>query len=293
MKSALFALILLFTFFCTPLKAQKTHTDSTDQKKVNKIVWAESGIYLATMTGLAILWYEDLSTPFRFFNDAKQWQGIDKLGHGFTAFHLTNGNAMLLEKAGIPRKRAYWTSTAISITAMAGIEVLDGFSPSYGASVPDLMANTVGALMPLQTLWWNDIYIHPKYSFHTTPYARLRPNTLGSSAFEYWLKDYNGQTYWLSTNFNLFSPNNSFPDWLAFSIGYGAEEMVYGSPQENRANGYRAVRSLYFSLDVDFTKFAPENKWLKVLFFGLNMIKVPLPTFELKNGEMRFHPIYF
>jgi hypothetical protein len=45
--------------------------------------------------------------------------------------------------------------------------------------------------------------ITPKFSFHTTQYAQYRPNVLGSSLAEQILKDYNGQTYWLSVNLHL------------------------------------------------------------------------------------------
>jgi hypothetical protein len=60
------------------------------------------------------------------------------------------------------------------------------------------------ALFVSQELLWKEQRITPKFSFHTTQYAQYRPNVLGSSLAEQMLKDYNGQTYWLSVNLHSF-----------------------------------------------------------------------------------------
>ena len=39
------------------------------------------------------------------------------------------------------------------------------------------------------------------------------------------LKDYNGQTYWLSANLKSFFKKSNVPTWLNISVGYGAEGM--------------------------------------------------------------------
>ena len=63
----------------------------------------------------------------------------------------------------------------------------------------------------------------PKFSFHTTKYASLRPNVLGSSLSEEIFKDYNGQTYWLSVNLHSFFKSSKLPKWLNLAAGYGAD----------------------------------------------------------------------
>ena len=42
------------------------------------------------------------------------------------------------------------------------------------------------------------------------------------------LKDYNGQTYWLSANLKSFFPGSNIPPWLNVAIGYGADGMFGG-----------------------------------------------------------------
>jgi hypothetical protein len=85
------------------------------------------------------------------------------------------------------------------------VEVFDGFSAEWGASTGDLIANATGtALYVSQELLWKEQRITPKFSFHSTKYAALRPDVLGSSLPEKNSKDYNGQTYWLSINLFFF-----------------------------------------------------------------------------------------
>jgi hypothetical protein len=53
---------------------------------------------------------------------------------------------------------------------------------------------------------------HTKIFFSYHAYAQYRPNVLGSSLAEQMLKDYNGQTYWLSIYTPSIKAQN--PKWL-------------------------------------------------------------------------------
>jgi hypothetical protein len=56
--------------------------------------------------------------------------------------------------------------------------------------------------------------ITPKFSFHLTDYASKRPDVLGSNLPERIIKDYNGQTYWLSVNLHSFFKQSKIPNGL-------------------------------------------------------------------------------
>jgi hypothetical protein len=137
----------------------------------------------------------------------------------------------------------------------------------------------------------------PKFSFHTTPYASARPTVLGSSATEQILKDYNGQTYWLSVNLHSFSKDSKIPKWANVAFGYGAEGMITGNdefvntiflPESKR------TRQFYFSFDADLTKIQTKSHLLKTVFHVFNSIKIPAPTFEINSrGSFKFHYLYF
>jgi hypothetical protein len=95
-----------------------------------------------------------------------------------------------------------------------------------------MAANAMGTgLYVGQELLWQDQRLLLKYSFHRTDFAQVRPNVLGDGLTEEFLKDYNGQTYWLSANINSFLNLDFIPDWLNLAFGYGADGMLTGNPQ--------------------------------------------------------------
>ena len=110
------------------------------------------------------------------------------------------------------------------------------------------------------------------------------------------LKDYNGQTYWLSFNVHSFTKDSFTPKWLNVAIGYGGEGMLYGNDAEAIENGIiqNPFRQFYLSLDVDLTKITTKYHFLKTLFSVFNTIKIPAPTLQYDeyNG-LRAHFIYF
>lgn len=68
---------------------------------------------------------------------------------------------------------------------MSTIEVFDGFSTGWGASANDLLADFSGVLIySSQYLEWKEERIVPKFSYHFTHYAYLRPEELGNNAAE-------------------------------------------------------------------------------------------------------------
>jgi len=284
---------LVFFSFQNTSNAQD-QKDSIDKKRIRKIILAESVLYAGGMTGLGLLWYKDAeSQTFQFFNDNNQWLQMDKMGHIYTAYQLTNSNYQLFKNSGLHPKKAMLYSSLSSTAMMLPIEVFDGFSKEYGASWGDALANTIGAFLPYQQLLFNENYIYPKFSFSSSNYSKIRPNTLGSNYIENVLKDYNGQTYWLSTDFNIFSTANKFPRWLQFSIGYSGNAMVYGNPLENVRNGYTANRQWLLSLDLNLSKMEVEQKWLKVILNVINKVKIPFPTLEWNGKAVVLHPLYF
>ena len=147
-----------------------------------------------------------------------------------------------------------------------------------------------------QELLWKEQRITPKFSFHQTRFASQQPETLGSSLNEQILKDYNGQTYWLSFNIQSFTKDNFVPKWLNLAIGYGSEGMFYGKKEEAIANGViqNPYRQFYLSFDVDLTKISTKSHFLKTLFSVINTIKIPAPTLQYDDfNGVKAHFIYF
>lgn len=253
--------------------------------------------YSALLVTLNKAWYQNKErTDFHFFNDNHEWKQMDKAGHFWGAFHESRAGIDMLRWAGVPDKKAIIYGGLLGVVLQTPIEIFDGYQADYGASVSDLVANTVGsAAVVAQELAWREVRIMPKYSFHTTRYASVRPNLLGSSLGEQALKDYNGQTYWLSVNIGDFlNKESKYPKWLSMAVGYGAEEIVYNHEPTNLAKGFQAHRQFYLSPDLNLLHFKGKNKVLNTALYVLSIVKVPAPALEFNTKKgFKMHAIYF
>lgn len=288
------AVLLLCLLCCPKLFAQDSL--STHPKRLKTVLYTGTGLYGVTLIGLNHLWYSnEPQSKFHFFNDNYEWQQVDKVGHGFTAFHISRAGVEIFEWAGLPRKKAILWGGLSGMIFQTPIEILDGFSSAYGASWGDVIANTAGSgLVMGQYYLWDEIRITPKLSFTRSPFASQRPNLLGSNILEEILKDYNGQTYWLSTNIYSFTnKENEFPKWLNIALGYGAEQMIFAEIDDNKAIGLSPYRQFYLSLDVDLTKIKSKSKVINTLLFLTNTLKIPFPAMEFNENGSQFHWLKF
>nr|MBF6607997.1 DUF2279 domain-containing protein [Flavobacterium sp.] len=233
-----------------------------------------------------------------FVNDNSHWLQVDKIGHGYSAYHLSCFATESLQWSGVSDRQSVLYGAGAGFVFLSAIEVFDGYSAQWGASAGDLAANATGtALFVSQELLWKEQRITPKYSFHSTEYASVRPEVLGSTYSEQMFKDYNGQTYWLSVNLRSFAKNTKIPRWLNIAVGYGGEGMITG--EDDLVNTVflptdRRYRQYYFSLDADLTKIRTKSHVLKTIFSLVNTVKIPGPAIELGKGQSaRFHWIYF
>lgn len=274
-------------------------SDSLDNKRQNSVVIAESVLAAGALVGLNQLWYADYpQSNFHFINDNSEWLQMDKLGHSFSSYHLGRFGAEMLQWSGASKKNQLIYGAGLGFAFLTAVEVLDGYSSEWGASTGDVIANASGtALYISQELLWKEQRITPKFSFHTTQFAAYRPDVLGRSLSEQILKDYNGQTYWLSTNLYSFSKGSKIPKWLNLAIGYGANGMVSGNTENNPQNSTQKVerfRQFYLSFDVDLTKIETKSHFLKTIFSVFNTIKIPAPTIEYSANEgLKGHWLYF
>ena len=296
----LFPLLLLCLLGGLPAFAQTDSAGAGPRPhpgRVRLLVAGSTTAYSATLVGLHQLWYkEQARTGFHFFNDNAQWKQVDKAGHLYTTYHISRVGTQALRWAGLPAGKAAVLGGITGLVFQTPIEVLDGFSAAYGASWGDVAANTAGAVLYVgQQLLWREQRMHPRFSFRPTSLAALRPNMLGKNLPEQSLKDYNGQTYWLSLDVKPWLGTGSrFPSWLDVSLGYGAHNMVYATDAVNRGQGFHSYRQYYLSFDVNFTRIPTRSRLLRSLFFVLNTVHVPAPALEFNRERgFVFHPLYF
>lgn len=263
------------------------------------MVISQATLSAGLLVGLNQAWYADYPrTNFHTINDNAEWLQMDKAGHVFSAYHLGSLGKNAWQWSGASRKSQLLYGATTGFAFLSMVEIMDGYSSNWGASLGDVAANAAGTgLFLVQELAWKEQRIIPKFSFHTTPYASARPSVLGSNYPEQLLKDYNGQTYWLSVNLHSFAKNSKIPTWLNVALGYGAEGMITGNdelvntvflPESKR------FRQFYLSFDVDLTKIKTKSHLLKTVFEVFNTLKIPAPTLELtERGDVKFRGIYF
>ena len=301
----IFSIYCFSLFFFTPIFAQNSidnflkPADSLLISRRNAVVITEFISISGALVGLNELWYKDYPrTKFHFINDNKEWLQMDKLGHVYSAYHIGNTGANLLQWSGATKQQQVLYGSTLGFVFLTAVETLDGYSQNWGASSGDILANASGtALYVSQEFLWKEQRIIPKFSFHTTQYASLRPDALGESLNEQILKDYNGQTYWLSANLHSFFPTSKIPKWVNVAVGYGAEGMISGNNRISDANnGFvdKRHRQFYLSFDIDLTKINTKSHFLRTIFSIFNTLKIPAPSLELtSNGVVNFHCLYF
>ncbi len=260
------------------------------------MVISQSSLAALTLVGLNQLWYADFErSKFRTTNDNSQWLQMDKLGHVYASYQLGRLGAESLNWAGVSEKDQLIYGATLGLSFLTAVEVFDGFSQEWGFSWGDMLANAGGTVLYVgQGLLWKEQRIALKYSFSNTDFAPLNPNKLGNGLTEEFLKDYNGQTYWLRFNLNSFLKTNFIPNWLNLALGYGANGMLTGKDDNLLFPNQDRYRQFYLSFDIDLTRIKTNSNLLKTLFSIFNTIKVPIPTLEFNGkNDLKAYYIYF
>lgn len=301
--------VMMTMCFCFELQAQSSDTaairfmDNAPDYRPARGRWVGAGLaagYAGTMSALYTTWYSDYPLEkFHGFNDNNEWLQMDKVGHAGSVYYLSRWTSGLFRWTGKNDRASAVLGTGSAWLFLLTIEVFDGFSTQWGFSTGDLLANTAGAGLYLgQQLGWKEQRVTFKYSYHKDPIAELRPGTFGKDLSENVLKDYNGQTYWLSANIQSFLPDKTMPSWLNIALGYGAGGMIAAEKNAVLDNGIidpgTRFRQFYLSPDIDWTRIRTNRKWLRTVFTALNFIKLPAPTLEFRdNGRWIVHGLYF
>tara|TARA_B100001758_G_scaffold247942_1_gene268828 strand:+ start:36587 stop:37495 length:909 start_codon:yes stop_codon:yes gene_type:complete len=264
-----------------------------DTRRRNILLISEASAYTIALVGLNELWYANYpKSSFHFINDNEEWMQMDKIGHMATSYYTGVLGIKAYQWTGMNRNNSIWYGGMTGSFFLLIIEILDGHSKEWGASAGDLIANTCGSFLAIgQALKWDEQKIQLKYSYSPSKWANKNPQQLGSNHLERVLKDYNGQTYWLS--FNLKSliqiENENFPSWLSFSIGYGADFMLNPYPSDKNY----PKRQFLLSFDVDLNRIKTRNRILNSIFHTFGFLKFPTPAIQYRNGNVLFHSIYY
>ncbi len=294
-----------FTIFSLQqTKAQPAFLPPSDvyrPERLRKVVIGESIVFVATSIGLYYLWYKKFpKSRFHFINDNREWFMIDKMGHATTAYSIATMHHDLMRWSGVKPGTAIATSAITSLAFLSIVEVMDGFSRDWGFSKGDMLANISGAaLFAAQQHWWGQQRINLRVSARFSPYAKYNPSLLGNDWASRLMKDYNGQTYWLSVNIYSFLPGNSnFPVWFNAAAGFGADGMTGARNNPDSIGGkpiplFKRKQQFYLAADADLSRLNNSNAVSVPLYF-LQFIKTPAPAIEVNSdGKIKLRAIQF
>lgn len=300
---ALFFLSSSATFAQKPLVETPYQLDTFNINRARFSVGLQAGVATSVSTGLYFLWYSNYEqSRFHWIDDSYGWLQIDKFGHTFTNYQILGKSYMMNRWAGYNKKQALLIGVGVSYGFQTLIEVFDGLSAAWGASATDIATNTLGMLTFLsQEMLWDEQRIMWKFSFKNGDYSAFdeHVNTraerlYGTAIYESFLKDYNGQTHWLSINLRSFSNGMEWmPEWLNIAFGYSAEGLLGANwnvwyDQAGCFRDYERIpryRQYYFSLDIDWERIPTSSRFLKAIAPYLNIVKMPFPALEFSTVD--------
>jgi uncharacterized protein YfiM (DUF2279 family) len=326
-------LILLFCLLPKGIWGQKllslTPADSLHQGRL----WTGIGVgtlgYGASLVGLYQAWYSEYPLgKFHTFNDLREWNQMDKMGHALMSYQESRWGFGLATWMGVRPKRATWAGFAGAQLIQTSLETFDGFSEQWGWSWSDVGFNTLGSgLFVAQQLGWNEQRISLKLSALPVRYAQnpiypVQPSgslistslqqradaLYGKGPANLVLKNYNALVVWASVNPRAFLGERAVwcPRWLNLALGMGADNLFAGFGYRWQADKaclgedcltyqldpaqYPRTRQFFLSPDIDLTRIPVKNRFLKTLLFTANIFKFPAPALEWSNrGKVRWH----
>lgn len=299
-----FIYAILFVLSFNQVKAQSffEKSESLNKKRIIGVSAINAFNWSASIGGLYFVWYKDFpKVKFHTFNDWGEWQQMDKAGHITTSWNFARAAGDLYEWSGVNHKTSALIGGGYAFAYMFTFEMLDAYNADWGFSFSDVGANTTGAaLFTVQDYFWNEQFIKPKFSSHPSGLSQYRPSVLGNGGVESLFKDYNGQTYWLSFNpVSMVKKDSKIPKWINVSVGYGINNQLIGEGGTFVTNidgqqlSFTPYREFYLSLDIDWEQFDVKSPMLKLLFRGLNIIKIPFPAVQFSKYGVKGYAFYF
>jgi hypothetical protein len=302
MKKGLLIGLLCLCYHLVQAQPFLIPSDSFNKKRAIGVTATGALLWGGSIASLQFVWYNDFEkSKFHFFDDSHEWGQMDKMGHLYVSNQVAGVVTVLYKWSGVSSKNAALIGAAYSFGYMTTFEILDAYNTEWGFSLSDVGFNALGtASYCAQSLLWDQQYLHFKFSFHNSGLAAYRPQVLGNDFSSRTLKDYNGQTYWMSFNpFNWTKKESKIPKWINISLGYGIDNQLIGDggtyvvADGSSQLTFTPYRQYYLSADIDFEQIPTKSRLLKLFFRTINVIKIPFPTLEYSQGAFQFHPFYF
>lgn len=220
---------------------------------------------------LNTLWWKGEPTSFHW-NVQQDWTyalGADKVGHAYFTSMATTALAGTLRWSGMDSASAIWTGAGVALLYQTYNEVRDGFSVKYGFSPGDMVANTLGAALPVAQYYAPSLKnVTFQISFY--PSEPFRQGMYGAI-----IDDYESTTHWLSFDVHQMLPATMqawYPEWVNLAVGHSVRGLTGASTPQH---------VFVLSLDWNLKRLPHLPDWLRQAFEYLHMYHLPAPAVEL------------
>ena len=228
-------------------------------------------------------WWDETGNEFHFQNDFDYALNLDKFGHFAAGVMLGECFYEAYYWAGISEFKSYLFAGLSAMATHVAIDVKDGFAPSWGFSVFDVLSGTLGGFLPMMERYVPVFkYVDLKWSYWINTHAYYKQSKTGV-----FTDDYVNQTFWASVKPYRMLPaslQKYYPSWLALAFGLSIDEGVFTVAKHPH-------RELYIALDYDLEAFRPQIRPARTLIKFLNYFKLPAPTLQV-YPEVRWHWLY-
>lgn len=250
-----------------------------------------SGTSLAILGGIyyrwKTAWWNDGTTGFHFDYNPTYTDNVDKIGHLYGGILFTECFGLGLRWAGLDEESSLLYGALFSTLVYTGVEIKDGFAPTWGFDPLDLGFSIAGSIYPYAQKKVPFLQnFNFKYSYFPSNSTYFNNLKRGNKNNQFFNDDYEGETFWLAANIKNLLPSdiNSFmPDFLNIALGVSIENL--DNPSARR-------KVFVISPDIDLVKlFKPENEILKEVLRLLNYIHIPLPALKI-SPDFKAYPLY-
>ena len=240
-------------------------------------------------------WYQGERTDrVRWIND---WSGetylnMDKGGHFMGGLIMAQTFAETYAWCGLGGRSAALLGTLSSWAALLEIEMRDAHFDQWGFSIPDFLANSAGAGVPLFYSFFPATR-HLRFKFSYYPSAlyldRDERRAGGRPHIDHLIDDYEGMTFWTTLSLDQVLGGRAkalWPDFLGIGLGYGVSGLHGGNVKSKGPNKYygdlpAARPEIILGLDYDLRMLPGRGRMWDHLKTQLNWIHFPAPALRI------------
>ena len=217
-------------------------------------------------------WWSEPVEGFRMKWDQSPSREQDRLLHAMAGYGFSTIASELWTWPCLNQGQAAWAGAVTAFLASLPKEIGDGLRPDRGFSLPDFLATTAGAVLPVVHAYSPRFRAFQFKAFYW-PSDEYRDRSGATPGFA---TDYAGQRYFLSFFPARLTTSPSGPDWLGVSIGHSTRTWITAPP----------TAQFFLTPEIDLGQLPPAANLPRFLSRFLSILHVPMPGVRLSDGDL-------